>query len=146
MSDFGHGVVVPLVLFTEHLHNGTAYNVEELIAWERMSPTERLAEMEANKVPELLLARMEQAEIGELLSIDLTVWALQADEYLAGLERSKAPRSLITLADHVRAMRHSWNDRRRLTTKDWTRVKELWQRSAMELDSLLGSQPEWTKY
>ena len=146
VSDFGQGVVVPLVLFTEHLHDATARGIEEAIAWQRMTPSERMDLMEAHKAPEHLLTRLEQAMIEEVLHIDLVVWAVEADEHLGGLEYKKSPLALLDLADHVRNMRRSGMRKRKLDESDWMRVWELWKSAAIELDKLLGSQPQWSKY
>lgn len=148
-SEFGSGVVVPLVKFSEHIGDVSARRVEKAIRWVGTDPMDREKIM-ANPDPEwtLVLALDEQAASSEKMLDDLiSLWAYAASDHLFELDRSKAPESLIELAALMMDLRFPSVDGSLRGEEEWLRMLALWSSAAMDLDEMLGVQrADWGEW
>lgn len=161
-SEFGAGLVVPLVKFTEHLGNGASVFSEGQIyryaEWVEMPREEKNRIMsEAVKYPHgdsaTLLREMESIELTKdiwktpekHISHLIEMWANGASDHFADLDREKAPACLCELADLTWAMGHGFTDRI-WTLDDLKHMRKLWKESCIALDEMLGTKPDWGQW
>lgn len=148
MTEFGSGVVVCLVKFSEHIGDGTARRVGMAIRWINAKPLEREKIM-TDPDPEwqFVLYLDEIASSSEEMLSDLIMaWANGASDHLVELDREVAPASLIELADLVIDLRHLAVDGRPHGEEEWLRVLALWSTAALDLDERLDVQPDWGEW
>ena len=119
--------------------------IEKAIKWIKAEPLEREKLMdEQDPEWQLVLKLDELAPSSEkMLDDQITLWAYIASDHLSELDRSKAPESLSKLADLMWEMRYPSVDGLRRSEEDWVRVLALWSEAAMDLDEMLGVQPDW---
>jgi hypothetical protein len=147
MDQFGSGIVVPLVLFTEHLNNPWALRIEDAITWKNLTPTERLPIIEANKLGEtrwsVLLYRVDREDIEDIISDLIGIWGYGAGDHLLNIDKKKAPKSLVELAKLVIAIRFG-KIIEPMGEDVWHRIKILWRETAMDIDEqIVKTNPQW---
>ena len=149
MTEFGAGVAICLVKFSEHIANQEARRVEKAIKWLNAEPLEREQIMEEEDAEwKLVLAIDDQApSTEETVEGLLVAWANAASDHLAGLDRESAPESMSELADLMFDLRHPAVDGTYRGEEEWLRVLSLWSAAAMEIDEMLGvEQPDWGEW
>lgn len=149
MSEFGSGIVVPLVKFTEHLTDRRAAKVERAIKWVKADPSERERILGSNE-PEWteFLILEERADSPEaLLDEMMMMWAQGASDHLSDLS-DRAPESLQNLATKMFELRRHMPgyDEGHLTEEDWVTVLALWSAAAMDIDEILGVKSDWGEW
>lgn len=164
MSEFGAGVVVCLVKFSEHLAGGATVfderQIWEYANWLEMTDDEREAKKREAVVYPLgdaseLVKKMRSIEnvyeknggpIGAISRL-IEMWMNGASDHFYDLDRSKAPESLIELADLTLEIGHGFGlgpqGRTSWTMEDVKRIRELWKKSCIAVDEMLGTKPEW---
>ena len=150
MTEFGSGVIVCLVKFSEHLGNRQAGEVGRMIRWINATPREREQIMESQEEDaewKVLLALDEHAESSERLLDELLMnWAHYASDHLVELDREIAPASLCELADLTIDLRHPAVDGGLRGEEEWLRMLALWSEAALDIDERLGATPEWGEW
>ena len=147
-SEFGSGVIVPLVKFSEHVGDSNAIRIERVIKWINADPMEREKIMD-NPDPEwqAMLAMDERAPSSERMLNDLiSMWAYAASDHLQDIDRDKAPESLSKLAELMWEMRSLSIDGKLRGEEDWLHVLALWSEAAMDLDEMIGVRPDWGEW
>lgn len=142
MTEFGSGLVVPLVKFTEHVvHGPWLKEVELAIQWQKMTPVERekIQEGEPDRW-ELILRRIDQDDIEVVIAEYMCIWANGASDHLFEIEQSMAPQSLLDLFQIVKELRYM---ERAGNADDWAEIRRLWRQSALDLDEYLGVEADW---
>jgi len=145
-DNFGSGVIVPLVLFTEHFNDFFANRVDEAIAWNHMTPSERLPFIEAmnygGSQMAVLILRLENEDIEDIINEYITLWAYGAGDHFLELDKKKSPASLIELAKLMTDLRFGRHEP--LGEATWKRIKILWREAAMDIDEqIVGTRPRW---
>lgn len=117
-SEFGAGLVVCLVKFSEHLANWAAQRYMDAAWWAKLTPGERDAQArEAAKYPFGDAARrlahaksvfFDEAPSEERLSRALAMWANGASDHFYDLDEEKAPPPLGALASLTLSMGHGF--------------------------------------
>ena len=148
MSEFGSGVVVCLVKFSEHIGSTEANYIGKAIRWINAEPMEREKLMEETDHEwQLVLGLDELAKSSEeMLDGLIIVWASGAKDHFYDLDRETAPESLIELADLVFELGTLSVDGDFRGEEEWLRTLALWSAAAMDLDERLGLQPEWGEW
>lgn len=143
-SEFGYGLVVPLVKFTEHLNDDRARLVEQAIRWKNMEPIEReqIIVEEESEWRLMLALEARHGSADSLLTDCIQMWAYSASDHLAGVETREAPKSLQDLVQHVWSMRLP--DRNATFGEgEWRRIRTLWREATLDIDEKLGLEPDW---
>lgn len=149
-SEFGRGLVVCLVKFSEHLSSKWAQAVAAHIYWQELDDEHRAKALaEARKFPVGDMAqRLSLLKIGEWsehpLSECLRMWANGASDHFYELDAS-ASKPLKELAALTLRMGHGF-DGTVWTVEDWQRMWKLWQEATLELDRRLGITPDWGQW
>lgn len=144
-SEFGAGVVVCLVKFSEHIANPEARRIEKAIRWIKSRPIEREKLMEEED-PEwqLVLALDEVATSSEEMLDGLIVtWANGASDHLSELDLDVAPESFRELRELLFELRYPDVGGNFRGEEEWLTMLSLWSTVAMDLDVMLGTKPEW---
>jgi hypothetical protein len=145
MTEFGAGVVVPLVKFSEHM--GTSYcgRIEKAIKWIKAEPIEREKIMQEDDVEwQIVLMMDEKAQTSEhMLESMLQMWAYGAADHLMQVDKGHAPESLNNLIDLMMDLRMPDDYGRLRGEEEWLRVLSLWSEAAMDLDEMIGVRPDW---
>lgn len=144
MSEFGRGVVVPLVKFSEHLGDHWARDIERAIHWVKADPTERERILTANEEHWQTVLRLDAAAESpeHMLSGLIMMWAQGASDHLSEIEEDKAPKSLTELASLMFKLRYTrFHDL--VGEEEWVKLLALWSAAAMDIDEMLGAQPDW---
>lgn len=159
-SEFGSGVIVCLVKFSEHLSNDMMmryvhaqwwYNANQLKrdAWEseaRHYPTGDSSRIVAH-ARSVFMGIRENSE-AELLSA-LAMWANGASDHFYQLDAELAPPKLKILADfmldlgHGSGMMGKW-ERSAEDTIDY--IWQMWEEATLEIDVKFGSKPDWGQW
>ena len=142
MSEFGTGLVVPLLKVSEHILCGPfVKEIELAIQWKLMTPTEReqiqIAEGERWQI---VLERIDREDIEVVIAEYMMMWAQGASDHIFGIEHSMAPQSLLDLEEILKELRYmdrAGND------EDWAEIKRMWKQSALDLDEYLGVDADW---
>jgi hypothetical protein len=142
MSEFGSGLVVPLVKLTSHIVKGPWLNeVEMCLQWQKMSPMERTSIQEAEPERwEKLLARIDREEIEVLVAEYICMWAQGASDHIFEIETDMAPQSMIDLLNILKELRYM---DRAGNAEDWAEIQRLYRQSALDLDDMLGIVADW---
>lgn len=140
------GVVVPLLAFTEHLHNRAAAHVNRAIQWKRMDPEDRLTIINLNH-PDYatLFAYLEKIDIEDVIDDAIRLWAGPAYNSLLGLDRRHTTERMAALQIKLKALSpfQSYMNLMRATESDWHDVLRLWRAAGIELDAALGVDAAW---
>jgi hypothetical protein len=147
-SEFGAGVVVCLVKFSEHVGNEEARRIGKAIRWINAAPLEReklMEETDPEWVYMLTLDEMAKSS-EEMLDRMIITWASGAKDHFYDLDRETAPSSLIDLANLLHELSYIAVDNTFRGEEEWLQVLALWSASAMDLDERLGLQPEWGEW
>lgn len=145
MSEFGEGVIVPLVKFSEHMGDYYTSRIEKAIRWIKAEPSEREDLMEEDDPEWILVLKLdEMASSSEKMLDDMiTLWAYGASDHLSNLDRQRAPQSLNDLADLMWELRYPSVDGLLHGEEDWVRALALWSAAAMDLDEMMGVRSDW---
>jgi hypothetical protein len=143
VSEFGSGVVVPLVKMTEHFHDARAGRLRRALLWRQMSPSARLEIIE-QKLPEFedLIAKTRVIDIEEIISAETVIWANSASDHLMDLNLEKAPESLKKLREITLRLRYA-DFSAHISDTQWGEIRQLWKQAAMDIDEILGMNPDW---
>jgi hypothetical protein len=143
MSQYGSGVVVCLLKFSEHLNDRWAGELKQALNWQNMNPRHREAELLTQPEKwEKLMARLDHEDIEKVVNWCATIWAQGASDHLAALDMSKAPANLIEL--RTRLMKMRWSEFETFTREDWQEIRQLYKEAAMDIDEhIIGTEPEW---
>jgi hypothetical protein len=154
-SEFGAGLVVCLVKFSEHIWSWQEDGYRNALLWSRMNENQRAAALEdaARKPAGDNARRFGHIErmieiygtIEKYISSSLESWANAASDHFYDIDRGRAPKPLIELADLMLTMGHGFTGQI-WTEKDYNKAMDLWRESAMELDRRLGTKPNWGNY
>jgi len=146
-SEFGSGVIVPLVKFSEHIGDRWAWYIERQIKWMNADPHEREKIMDRAKNDHVwfeVLALDEAAASSErALDKHIQTWVFAASDHFQDLDRSKSPESLSKLSEVLWEIRSGSVDGELRGEADWLRILSLWSEAAMDLDEMLGVRPDW---
>jgi hypothetical protein len=144
VSEFGAGVVVPLVKMTEHLQDHWALKLRAAFRWKALEPSERLKLMEGELDPEFadVIALTRIMDIDQHITVMASIWANGASDHLLDLDLQKAPQSLKTLRDILLKMRYMKDDEE-FNENHWNQIKDLWKEAAMDIDEAIGTVPIW---
>lgn len=146
MSEFGKGIVVCIVKFSEHLNNDLMCRVRSLSYWLNSSSSKQ-AELlsQAKAYPNGDVANLvRDASIygglpdEKLLSQYIESWANGASDHFYDLDREKAPKALCELATLTLDMGHGFRREALWTSKDIETIYRLWEEASLELDLMLG--------
>jgi hypothetical protein len=142
MSEFGSGLVVPLVKFSEHVVKGPwLTEVELAIQWQKMTPQEREAiQAYEGERWEVIMHRIDREDIEVVVAEYMALWANGAFDHLVEIEQSMAPQSLLDLTQMVKELRYM---DRAGNAEDWAEIKRMWRQSALDLDEYLGVEADW---
>lgn len=110
-SEFGSGIVVPLVKFSEHMGPDSQHRFD--------------------------IGRVDYSHSVEL-------WMNGASDHMYDLD-DKAPQSLKELAQLSLSMGHGFTGNT-WTLDDVNKLRMLWQMSAIEVDRMLGIEPDWGQW
>lgn len=151
-SDFGAGIIVCLARFAGHLENRWAERIWVAHWWRGLDADEREKQrQEARKYPQGDSARrISLVEMGGRSDPDLAIdaaiqiWANAASDHFHDLA-DNAPKPLKQLAALTLRMGHGFHidGSPPWTWGDWERVERLFRESCIELDRLLGADPDW---
>lgn len=148
-SEFGAGIVVCLVKFSEHLGEPRCRSIWEYSRWlkkpEGESP-QAFNEEAFHRWPTLRGGATTPQEYAMHEAIHM--WASAAGDHFFDLDRDRAPQPLCDLADLMIELRNSHlTDQPRLfTTADLDRVDDLWKEATLAVDRLLGTTPNWGQW
>lgn len=171
-SEFGAGLVVCLVKFTEHLWTDRDRPVYVYDRWINMDAKRRDKERaEAEQFPRgdaaermRMVERFKHDEEGfyrypslaagcstpqeYAMSQAIHMWANAAGDHFFDLDEQRAPQSLRDLADLMIRMRntHLTDEPTAWTVEHLDRVRGLWKQSCIDLDRMLGTVPNWGEY
>ena len=143
MSEFGSGVVIPLVKFTRHLNDHNASQLKLALRWAEIDPSDRLAIIEQG-APEFaaIIAITERMDVDELIAMWGMIWANGASDHLIDLDLKRSPESLKDLRAMLLELRYAGPDNKFDETQ-WRAILSLWKESAMDIDDILGTQGDW---
>jgi hypothetical protein len=155
-SEYGAGVVICLVKFSEHLRDPMHERVMAAGRWKCMDSRAReKALAEAARHPHgdsarhyALIPRMIEIYDDEdrYLSSTIEVWANAASDHFGDLDYEKAPQSLCDLASLMLRMGHGFTGQR-WTWDDYERVRDLWKQACLDVDRRLGvARPDWGEW
>lgn len=158
-SEFGSGVVVCLVKFSEHLAGGSHSFGERMIrtldSWRELSEDQQTKEKQqardkplgdaADLMRTLDIAMMGRRTPSEAISYTMELWMNAASDHFYDLDRERAPQPLIELADLTLKIGHGFTGQT-WTIADLDRIRELWQASSEALDKALGATPDWGEW
>lgn len=147
-TEFGSGIVVPLVKFSEHISDKSARWVGLAIRWINAAPLEREKIMEdPGHDWSLILVLDENAASSEQMLDDLIVqWAYPASDHLFNIDREKAPESMGELIELMMELRMPSVDGSLRGEDEWLRMLSLWSTVAMDIDEMLGARPDWGEW
>lgn len=157
-SEFGAGVIVCIVKFSEHLWTNRESVVWEL-GWLKRGKRKE-ADLSTEAKHQLDFARRwwrdypqyrnggQDTILDDAIHKQIETWASGASDHFADLDEEHAPTSLVELGNLMFRLRNGFMDEpeRRCTLEDLERVKELWQQAAMDLDRALGVVPNWGEW
>ena len=148
MSEFGSGIVVPLVKLAAYYEGKMAARVREALAWQAMEPIERepiikaVLDGEPNQWAAIVAytARMDiEAVVHEMISL----WAYGASDYMLDLATKRNLPKLQELRSVLLDMRLPIEGVY-YTGDDWNRVQQLFIETVLEVDTKLGKVPaDW---
>lgn len=155
-SEFGRGIVVCLVKYSEHINNEMMSSAVYTAQWLYMKDFEKAKiRAEAARYPHgdsaRVLNKVNYACLGQKPSEGraihvLSMWANAASDHFYDLDRERAPASLIELADYALDLGHGaglmgrWFDSATTTLE---KLDRLWKRATLDVDRMLGIEPEW---
>lgn len=145
MSQYGYGVVVPLVRFADHLYSGPHLNMLlDALQWQEEMPSSRATMMESNPDRwEKLAHLLDHMDIDEIVSTYASFWAQGASDHLVGIDKKRAPKSLVELREELLRLRYM-DFQEEFTSDDWKKIKRLFKEAAMDIDEkIVGTEPEW---
>lgn len=157
ISDFGAGVVVCLVKFSEHLSNFWESQVHHAIRWTKMTDAQKQQESaEAIRHPygdaanrmndvKIVLGGLPDYTDERKISHYIELWMNGASDHFYDLDREKAPPSLIKLADLCLTIGHGFTGDI-WTENDLKMIRHLWKQSCIEVDKMLGTKPDWGQW
>ena len=155
-SEFGAGIVVCLAKFSEHLQDPGFTNESAIREFARWDDDEAMScAVEAKRFPSGDAAQ-KLARMGVLgysakgqgkdwaISKAIEMWANGASDHFYDLD-DKAPPSLKMLAEIMIHIAHGFS------TECWTiatldHIRDLWKRSCLEVDKMLGVEPDWGEW
>lgn len=147
MSEFGSGIVVPLVKFAEHMDGHWTKQVLEALAWQDMEPIEReplvKAVLEGRDTRwAAVVAYTAKMDIEWVVHDAITLWCYRSFDHLAGLDKKKCPEKLAELRAVLYRMRIGLDGP--YTGDDWTRINRVYRDAALEIDrDLLQVRSDW---
>lgn len=154
-SRFGRGIMVCLAKFSEHLHEHGFFSEQTIRDYATLTPEEHARlRREAAKFPRgdaaaklLRLAVVHEEIYGSkeaCLSHLIMMWMNAASDHFYDLdERAPAPlKELAALAIHIG---HGY-DGELWTIEHVDRIRELWRESCLEVDRMLGLDPDWGSF
>lgn len=146
-SEFGAGVVVCLVKFTEHLWTDREREIWEMVRFKKDGKRDRLS-----KHAESMLSFTErhkefnhcQQPVDKAIEDAVHYWASGAGDHFYDLDEDRAPQPLRDLADLVLRMRNTHMGSGYVYADgDMDRVRGLWRDACIEIDRQLGAVPNW---
>lgn len=153
-SEFGAGLVVCLVKFSEHFDR--TWQVPCELYWFRAGSRQR---KELSREAEHTLAfeegwwrdrpeyRTATNALEAAFEKAIERWAYAASDHLSEVDEALAPESLSKLVALVFRIRNKHLvDRPPTTFDDMKEIRRLWSAAAMELDRRLGTRPNWGEY
>lgn len=78
-------------------------------------------------------------------SVDLELWMNGASDHFYDLDRQRAPKSLIQLADLTLEIGHGFTGKN-YTEKDYQQILKLWKKSCIAIDKKLNTNPDWGRW
>lgn len=160
MSEFGSGVVVCLVKFSEHLNNSMFERASVALWYLHASNDRREADMiEAARYPRGDAARRQglinsvvlgREELTDEMAVSaFTLWANGASDHFYDLQRDVAPQKLCELADFMLDLGHgdglmgSWP----LSAQEtYDNIWRLWKEATLETDKAYTATPDWGEW
>lgn len=142
MSEFGSGLVVPLVKLASHFAKGPwLTEVEMYLQWQKMTPIERTRIQEAEPERwEKVLRRVDHEDIEVLVAEYICMWANGASDHIFGIDDTMAPQSLLDLYELLKELRYM---DRAGNAEDWAELQRLFRQSALDLDDMLAVEADW---
>lgn len=155
-SEYGMGLVVPLVKFGEHFHGWQSENVYAGLNWLNSNDTFKqkvMEEMEnhpsgdyTRRFRSFLLTMDIYGGPEGALSNAIEMWAYGAGDHFMDLDES-APESMKLLASTVFGMgRNFIGDKMMWGEEHWQIVKNLYEQAALDLDARLGVETDWGQW
>jgi hypothetical protein len=156
-SEFGRGMVICLVKFSEHLESEMYRRAADAAWWlEQDEATRENKRAEAIKYPigdsARLLINVESVSIGgsrteeQGLSDAITVWMNGASDHFYDLDEN-APESLKGLASLCLRIGHGFRHDEVYTMETMNLIHRLWKLACIELDEMLGvKEPDWGQW
>jgi hypothetical protein len=147
-SEFGAGLVVCLVKFSEHLNDRHYQRIWDYVQWLK-NPQGRSPQA----FDEEWWYRDSGRNRGDnpqeyALHQTIHMWANAAADHFYDLDEDRAPVPLRELASLMMELRndHLTDTPRLFTLADLDRVRELWRESCLALDEALGTKPNWGEW
>lgn len=146
-SEFGHGVVICVAKFAEHLSNHWAEIARVTRWWATIDDDRRATEIQsAITHPRGDAARRQTMVDIVKLEDALQMWANGARDHFLDLDRGHATPGVCELADLVLKMGDVY-PQYTCTWDDFQQVYALWERACVELDASLGvTAPDWGEW
>jgi hypothetical protein len=153
-SEFGAGIVVCLAKFSEHLQQHGAYSERTIREYAAASPEKIAAwQEEARSYPRgdaaQRLASFFIFEVGNqsregAISHAIAMWMNSASDHMYDLD-DRAPAPLKELAALTLRIGHGFTDET-WTVETMDRIRDLWRESCLEVDRILGVDPDWGEW
>ena len=162
-SEFGKGLVICLVKFTNHFSNDLAKTIKDLILYQSANETKRKEMLQLNPPVEsnygknfhdrirfyiLQMMPIHNNNLEELISHEITLWANGATDHLyeievpEGKDWNKIRTKVKELQDKGLTMGHSFNNKKIYTFKDMEELQELTLQIALLIDKKIGLMPD----
>lgn len=143
MSEFGSGIVVPLVKFGEHMQDRHAQALELALDWQEMSPIEReKVIVQGGDQWSNIINILSYQDIDDVISMYVMIWAQGASDHLVDVDLKIAPDSLLTLRKTLLGLR--WETHLNFDREDWQNIRQLYKEAAMDIDEkLIGTDSDW---
>jgi len=163
-SEFGKGLVICLVKFTNHFSNDLAKTIRDLVIYQNASERKRKEMLQLNPPPNSNYGKnfhdrirfyinkimpIHNNSLEELISHEITLWANGATDHLyeievpEGKDWNKIRIKVKELQDKGLTMGHAgFNNTKTYTFKDMEELQELTLQIALLIDKKLGLKPD----
>jgi len=162
-SEFGKGLVICLVKFTNHFSNDLAKTIRDLVMYQNANETKR-KEMLQDEPPSHSnygkdfhdrirfyinkIMPIHNNSLEKLISYEIELWVNGATDHLyeievpEGKDWNKIRTKVKELQDKGLTMGHSFNDKKTYTIKDMEELQKLTIQIALLIDKKIGLKPD----